>query len=140
MKGYKLWCLEPGQNKCLISRDVVFDETQMAELQIYKITQDSNVDSSKIEMEIEDKQTDHQRRSQPQIKDEVESDRQRRTIRAPTRYGHTDMVYYAYTTASDLVYSEPNSYKEMMKSKDKKKCLRQWMKKCSHLRRMVLGN
>lgn len=29
VKGYKLWCLEPGHKKCLISRDVVFDEHEM---------------------------------------------------------------------------------------------------------------
>ena len=32
VKGYKLWCLEPGFRKCLISRDVVFNETEMVGL------------------------------------------------------------------------------------------------------------
>lgn len=27
-------------------------------------------------------------------------------------------MVYAFTTANDLLYSEPNSYKEMLKSKD----------------------
>ena len=26
VKGYKLWCLEEGINKCIISRDVTFNE------------------------------------------------------------------------------------------------------------------
>uniref|UniRef100_A0A803PS03 Retrovirus-related Pol polyprotein from transposon TNT 1-94 n=1 Tax=Cannabis sativa TaxID=3483 RepID=A0A803PS03_CANSA len=30
VKGYKLWCLEPGHKKCIISRDVVFNEEEMA--------------------------------------------------------------------------------------------------------------
>ena len=30
VKGYKLWCLEYGHNKCIISRDVVFNESEMA--------------------------------------------------------------------------------------------------------------
>lgn len=32
VKGYKMWCLEPGHAKCFISRDVVFNEHQMANL------------------------------------------------------------------------------------------------------------
>ena len=32
VKGYILWCLEPGYKKCLISRDVIFKETEMASL------------------------------------------------------------------------------------------------------------
>ena len=27
VKGYRLWCTEPGKQGCIISRDVVFDET-----------------------------------------------------------------------------------------------------------------
>ncbi|KAL4031342.1 hypothetical protein IC575_009619 [Cucumis melo] len=29
VKGYKLWCIEKGMNKCIISRDVIFNETEM---------------------------------------------------------------------------------------------------------------
>ena len=32
MKGYKLWCLEPVHKKCIISKDVVFNELQMENL------------------------------------------------------------------------------------------------------------
>lgn len=34
------------------------------------------------------------------------------------------MVYLALTAASDLDYSEPNSYKEMLKCKDKQHSLK----------------
>lgn len=30
VKGYKLWCLEDGEGKCIISRDVTFDEQTIA--------------------------------------------------------------------------------------------------------------
>ena len=30
VKGYKLWRMEPGEPKCIISRDVTFDESRMA--------------------------------------------------------------------------------------------------------------
>lgn len=93
-------------------------------------------------MEFTHKPSELQEREQAQIKVEVESedepeqttnqinnynlvwDRQRRTIRALDRYGHADMVYYAFTTSNNLVCSEPNSYKEMLKRKDKQK----WIK------------
>lgn len=38
VKGYKLWCLEYGHNKCIISRDVVFNESEMA----YKTASNTN--------------------------------------------------------------------------------------------------
>lgn len=28
-KGYRLWCVEPGNHKIIVSRDVVFSESQM---------------------------------------------------------------------------------------------------------------
>ena len=32
VKGYKLWKLEPGETRCIISRDVTFDESRMTML------------------------------------------------------------------------------------------------------------
>ena len=32
VKAYRLWCLEPGLRKCIISRDVVFNEHEMGNL------------------------------------------------------------------------------------------------------------
>lgn len=29
VKGFRLWCVEKGEEKCIISRDVVFDENKM---------------------------------------------------------------------------------------------------------------
>lgn len=47
------------------------------------------------------------------------TNRQRRVIRPPDLYGHDDMIYFTLTTNCDLDNSEPISYKEMLKSKDK---------------------
>lgn len=52
LMGYKLWCLEPGQAKCLISRDVVFDESKMANIQKFNITPVST-DSNGSRVEVE---------------------------------------------------------------------------------------
>lgn len=30
VKVYRLWCLEPGHKRCIIHRDVVFNEAEMA--------------------------------------------------------------------------------------------------------------
>ena len=38
VKGYKLWCLEDGHKKCIISRDVGFNESKMA----YETTSNTN--------------------------------------------------------------------------------------------------
>lgn len=52
VKGYKLWCLEPGQAKCLISRDAVFDESKMANIQKFNTTPvPTESDGSRIEVE-----------------------------------------------------------------------------------------
>ena len=32
IKAYKLWCIEPGMRKCIVSRDVVFNESVMGNL------------------------------------------------------------------------------------------------------------
>ena len=32
VKGYRLWCLEPGHKKCIVNRDVTFNELEMANL------------------------------------------------------------------------------------------------------------
>lgn len=33
VKGYKLWVDEPGKQKCIVSRDVTFNEQQMVRAQ-----------------------------------------------------------------------------------------------------------
>nr|KYP47740.1 Retrovirus-related Pol polyprotein from transposon TNT 1-94 [Cajanus cajan] len=55
VKGYKLWCLKPGYKKCLISRDVIFNEIEMANLvkpskvEIHEKSQDQTI---KIKVEF----------------------------------------------------------------------------------------
>lgn len=54
VKGFRLWCIEKGQPKVLISRDVVFREFEM-----YYSKEDSNhqherlVDDERIQLEVE---------------------------------------------------------------------------------------
>ena len=45
-------------------------------------------------------------------------DRTRREIRAPQRYGHADLIAYAFSVAENLGFDEPSSYKDTLSCKD----------------------
>ena len=49
VKAYRLWCLEPGHRRCIISRDVVFNEAEMA----FKKTDDVGRSAEIYEEELE---------------------------------------------------------------------------------------
>uniref|UniRef100_A0A803PST9 Integrase catalytic domain-containing protein n=1 Tax=Cannabis sativa TaxID=3483 RepID=A0A803PST9_CANSA len=67
VKGYRLWCLEPRHKKCLISRDVVFNEVKMAYKERTNLTDSEPAqtaafepDELNFEVEFDDKpQADH---------------------------------------------------------------------------------
>ena len=51
VKGYKLWKLESGETRCIISRDVTFDESRMTMLS--KEQNDNNSSSENTNFEVE---------------------------------------------------------------------------------------
>ena len=51
-KGYKLWKMEPGGSKFIISRDVTFDETRMG-MKCKDIEESSETGVQKIQFEVE---------------------------------------------------------------------------------------
>ena len=51
VKGYKLWKLESGETRCIISRDVTFDESRMAMLS--KKQKDNNSSNENTNFEVE---------------------------------------------------------------------------------------
>lgn len=103
IKGYKLWCHKHGNQKCIISRDIVFSEDQIG----YKHdgdTQDIDGHISRenilVEVEIPDQNTDSTKTGtqEPQFEEEqVEIEQQdeidtlrdytRRNIHPPVRFG-----------------------------------------------------
>ncbi|RDX64242.1 hypothetical protein CR513_57220, partial [Mucuna pruriens] len=54
IKGYKLWRMEHSEPKCIISRDIVFDETRMAMMsQDQQVNnQESDSDNTQVEVEL----------------------------------------------------------------------------------------
>ena len=59
VKAYKLWCLEPRVRKCIVNRDVVFNENAMANLIDKGIKSNSELFTEKeegtsaVEIEVE---------------------------------------------------------------------------------------
>lgn len=51
VKGNRLWCLEPGY-KCIISKDIIFDESKRAKLQTYSASQIATSDKTQFEVEL----------------------------------------------------------------------------------------
>uniref|UniRef100_A0A803QK32 Retrovirus-related Pol polyprotein from transposon TNT 1-94-like beta-barrel domain-containing protein n=1 Tax=Cannabis sativa TaxID=3483 RepID=A0A803QK32_CANSA len=52
VKGYKLWCLELGYKKCIIIRDVIFNEKEAAMVKKTNITSVQKVGSRKPQIEV----------------------------------------------------------------------------------------
>lgn len=125
VKGYKLWCTEPGMNKVIMSRDVVFKEIDMPYL---KTEDESSVQTQSDSTQVEVEQ--HENQSEQGFEESNETtvnlrnyrlarDRQRRTTKPPDIYGHSDMVSYALSIAEELEYEEPRDYYKAIRSPDK---------------------
>ena len=129
VKGYRLWCVEPGAAKVVISRDVTFNETEF-----YKNLKQQGgesmdrVSEEEIELEVgnEDRQSSESKEvfDQPALEPDVQQqtynlarDRKRRDIRPPTRYGYFDLIAFAFCTIEEL--EEPTSYEQAMSSLEK---------------------
>ncbi|KAH9697399.1 hypothetical protein KPL71_023589 [Citrus sinensis] len=152
VKGYRVWCKEA--NKCLISRDVQFNEVAMIN-NSDQATSANDINTSDTQATIETEQgekievelsKDYEDQIQPeaveaetqdaevtegevpQVTDlqqyQLARDRERRHTRPPARYAYADMVACALMSAEDVAIEEPNSYREAMSSKNS----RNWIK------------
>lgn len=143
VKGYKLRCLESGYKRCLISRDVVFDELKMANLQQFNVNpQNLESQRSRVEVELHSNSDTSMQQQGPmaetssEVQDSdneedgnlahynVARDRQRRQIRPPAGYAQADVTSFALNIAEVIHEIEPRSYKEVLKSNQKQK----WIK------------
>ncbi|MDV3193978.1 MAG: reverse transcriptase domain-containing protein, partial [Sweet potato little leaf phytoplasma] len=146
IKAYRLWSLELGENKCIVSRDVTFNEDEMPwknhnsnpkqtesesfeiELQpLYSngapnVTNDSVLEepqSSVVQLEEHVSETENAPEPETETSDyQLTRDRTRRVIRRPAKYESSDFVGYAFNCYTESFSSEPSTYNEAIKSKN----------------------
>ncbi|KAH9778870.1 Integrase catalytic domain-containing protein [Citrus sinensis] len=143
VKGYKLWCTDLEPPRCIISRDVAFNEKAILEvrkdarLKTKKPQVEDNIqfgvehpDSKKSERsESSDQDSeDHDECSGPQPQSQRQTqvqgyqltkDREKRQIRPPQRYGYVDLIAYALAASHGIDVDEPKSYAEAIQSSNK---------------------
>lgn len=112
VKGYRLWCIEPGNHKIMVSRDVVFTESIMPFKKAKDVEKVSVSDESEVNPEVEPDEL-AQGGADVGVDDEVihgESDEstedltqyqlardraRRKNVKAPARYADSEMLYFA---------------------------------------------
>lgn len=140
VKGYRLWCIEEGKQKVVISRDVTFVEHLMPYL---KSGENEGTSSTQVEVESHEdflepvKATDKQPDQPTEISSDSEEeaapkdddlnnyqlarDRVRReNIKAPSRYAEAGIISYALCTAEKVECAEPATYSEAVASRENK--------------------
>ncbi|CAJ2674023.1 unnamed protein product [Trifolium pratense] len=128
-KGYKLWKMEPGGSKFIISRDVTFDETRMG-MKCKDLEKRPETGVERIQFEVEPSTDEREKEDETQVPDESGSDettvpdyqlardRERRVIRPPNRLGYADLICYALNAAEEVQDSEPKNFREASESID----------------------
>ena len=139
VKGYRLWCIEPNNQKIIISRDVQFEETRMPYLEGKSGQEVSEVEKM-VQVEVEDIPAEEEVASEDaatnaEVVTEVMEpsrsennldgymlarDRARRNPRPSTRYSEEEYLLYVLCIAENIEYVEPVSFKEAMASKESK--------------------
>ena len=136
VKGYRLWSIEPNNQKILISRDVVFIEHKMPFLEkkadsisdaknsaddyhfeVEGNTHTTDTDAEDVQSEIPDIQGAGDVQDAGDIgglatyqlaRDKV----RRQNVRPPARYKDTEMLFFALHVAEQIELAEPQSYAE----------------------------
>ncbi|KAH9678410.1 hypothetical protein KPL71_025698 [Citrus sinensis] len=145
VKGYRLWCIDLKPPKCIISRDVTFNESEI--LNNSKATESKEYRSEtrpgSIQFEVESYEqdmteseteedagrvtdgSDGVQESEPAENEnnsyQLVRDRKRRAVRPPKRYAVADLIAYALTAAQEVNEEEPRTYKEAINNRDKLK-------------------
>ena len=145
VKGYRLWCTEPGSQGFLVSRDVTFHETVNPSRELLPSSSQGDQDKNqqdRIVVEIDQNNRSQQQptqitqsEQQQQIGSEIQTQeeattqsqdqsdsiairRPRRQIRPPQRFDDfacAELVYYALSVA-DTIGDEPTTYQEAISS------------------------
>lgn len=107
VKGYELWYYEPGSNKVIISRDVVFNEAEMPFLKLKRVEPEKN-ETNYTGVEVELLEIDRANKSvtrgtstlgdhdEPSISSyQLARDRQRRSIHPSASYADPAMISFS---------------------------------------------
>ena len=125
IKGYKIWSINGKPTRTFISRDVVFDEEALTQSRVEtEITNPSSEEKEVVELEVESPKEakQHQKQTHSELEGyQLAMDRVRRTIKMPKRYGVADLISYALAVAEAETSEEPATYKQAMRTKDKRK-------------------
>ena len=147
VKGYKLWCTEMRPLKCIVSRDVVFNESEMLMKKHQKDPgkPEGGLDSQgqhlmvelkgKSALDYHDEAKDMEREEAEDISEtsgthtniqdyQLAKDRQMRIIKTPKRFAYADLIAYAPTAAHELDNDEPKTFREAISGKDADKWIR----------------
>ncbi|KAH9762156.1 hypothetical protein KPL70_000706 [Citrus sinensis] len=132
VKGFKLWCTDLNPPKCIISRDVIFNEKAALEMKKSADTDAQNdKERTNVQFEVEpytrealedndesyqraaDEGTNHVKQIKAQHQEyQLTRDRERRKAKAPVRYRYADLIAYALTASHQIDDDEPKNYKE----------------------------
>ncbi|KAH9800560.1 hypothetical protein KPL71_000707 [Citrus sinensis] len=132
VKGFKLWCTDLNPPKCIISRDVIFNEKAALKMKKSADTDaQKDKERTKVQFEVEpytreasedndesyqgaaDEGTNHVKQIKAQHQEyQLTRDRERRKAKAPVRYRYADLIAYALTTSHQIDDDEPKNYKE----------------------------
>lgn len=140
VKGVRIWC--PEERKCIISRDVKFNEVELFKACVNsndQINDQKELESFELEVEhagkgeiqaeisqVEDVQTNQNNTSNDQTDLNgylLARDRERRIIKQPQRCAQADMISYAFQIVEEVCNEEPASFEEAVKGKENE----QWM-------------
>ncbi|KAH9687674.1 hypothetical protein KPL70_014852 [Citrus sinensis] len=140
VKGFKIWCTDLKPPKCIVSRDVVFNEgslmkinhepdletensrlTEKLEFEVEPSTSRNTteaVESDSVPEIIDDTQAPQdQSSSQEQVREyQLTRDRKKRQIKPTRKYGYADLIGFALAAAKDIDDEEPKNFKEATQS------------------------
>ena len=141
VKGYKIWCTDLSPPRCIISRDVTFNEKELLNQKLaQQPTKEDTETGNKQQFEVEFSKSDdsleagdsggvtdssgdpelpqQEQESQGHEKGyQLTRDRARRQIKQTRRYGYADLISYALAAAHQIDEDEPKIYKEAVQSK-----------------------
>ncbi|KAH9670332.1 hypothetical protein KPL70_016941 [Citrus sinensis] len=141
VKGYKIWCTDLSPPRCIISRDVTFNEKDLLnQKSAQQPTEEGTEVGKKQQFEVEIPKSDdlleaedsggvtdsssdseiHQQEQEPQRQGQgyqLTRDTAKRQIKQTRRYGYADLISYALAAAHQIDEDEPKAYKEAVQSK-----------------------